>query len=107
MRSRGKPRSIGVALAAALALGLFLPSGAAAQGPAAPTLILGGHLYPRPFGLEYEYGHAEVQASDPQSGVAGHTVLLYESTFPFAAWTQLSTLTPAALRYFSDHQTRQ
>jgi hypothetical protein len=105
MRSRGKPRSIGVALAAALALGLFLPVGAAAQGPTVPTLILGGHLYPRPFGLAYAYGHAEVPASEAQSDVAGQTVLLYESTFPFTGWTQVATLTTDFEGYFTYHQT--
>jgi hypothetical protein len=105
MRSRGKPRSIGVALAAAVALGLLLPGGPAAQGPTVPTLILGGHLYPRPFGLAYAYGHAEVPASEPQSDVAGQTVALYESTFPFTGWTQVATLTTDFEGYFTYHQT--
>ena len=82
-----------------------MSGGAAAQGPTAPTLILGGHLYPRPFGLAYAYGHAEVPASEPQSDVAGQTVALYESTFPFTGWTQVATLTTDFEGYFTYHQT--
>jgi hypothetical protein len=105
MIGRGSLRSICVGCAVAICIALIMPGGAAAQGPTAPTLILGGHLYPRPFGLAYAYGHAEVPASEPQSDVAGQTVALYESTFPFSAWTQVATLTTDFEGYFTYHQT--
>jgi hypothetical protein len=105
MTGRGRLRTICVGLAAAIVAALSIVPHAAAQGPAAPTLILGGHLYPRPFGLAYVYGHAEVPATEPQSDVAGQTVVLYESAFPFTAWTQVATLTTDFEGYFAYHQT--
>src|SRR5437763_16999458 len=105
MIGRGSLRSICVGWAVAICGALIMSGGAAAQGPTAPTLILGGHLYPRPFGLAYAYGHAEVPAREPESDVAGQTVALYESTFPFTGWTQVATLTTDFEGYFTYHQT--
>lgn len=105
MTGRGKPRFICAALAAAAcACALLLPPAATAQ-PAVPTLVLGAHLYPRPFGLTYVYGHAEVPPTEPATDVAGQTVLLYASTFPFTAWTQVATLTTDFEGYYAYHQT--
>ncbi|HEX6457505.1 MAG TPA: hypothetical protein VF032_01195 [Thermoleophilaceae bacterium] len=104
MTGRGRPRSIHAALAAAMVAALLMTSQAAAQ-PAVPTLILGAHQYPRPFGLTYVYGHAEVPPTEPPSDVAGQTVVLYASTFPFTAWTPVATLTTDFEGYFTYHQT--
>lgn len=105
MTGRGRLRSIYAGLAAASVAALIMTAGAAAQGPTVPTLILGGHLYPHPFGLAYVYGHAEVPATEPPGDVAGQTVVLYESVFPFTAWTQVATLTTDFEGYFAYHQT--
>lgn len=105
MAGRGKLSSIGAALAACAALALAGPGTAAAQGPTVPTLILGGHLYPKPFGLAYVYGHTELPATADQTGVAGQTVVLYASTFPYTGWVQVATLTTDFGGYFTYHQT--
>lgn len=95
-------RGIGIALAAALALGA--PAAASAQ-VAAPEVVIGAHLYPRPFGLEYTYGQLRVPDSTPASAVQGQTVALYASVFPFTTWTQVATLTTDFKGYFSYHST--
>jgi hypothetical protein len=95
-----------MAVAGALAaLVLCLPAAASAQGPTVPTVILGGHLYPKPFGNAYVYGHVELPLSQDQSGVAGQTVQLYASPFPFTAWAPVATLTTDFEGYFSYHTT--
>lgn len=104
MAGRAKPRFVGAALVALCACALFAPAGAQAQ-PTVPTLILGGHLYPRPFGLTYVYGHAEVPPSEPSSDVSNQTVALYASDFPFTAWAQVATLKTDWEGYFTYHQT--
>ena len=101
MAGRGKV----IALCAALAVAFACASSALAQGPTVPTTILGGHLYPRPYGNTYVYGHVELPATQDQSGVANQTVALYASPFPFTAWTQVATLTTDFGGYFSYHTT--
>ncbi len=98
---RGATRHL-LLLAAGLTLAL-LPASAAAQNPPAPTVILGGHLYPRPYGNTYVYGRLEVPATQPASTVAGQTVALYASGFPFVDWAQIATLTTDFGGYFSYH----
>jgi hypothetical protein len=98
-------RSIYAALAVCAALALLGPGSAAAQNPPVPTLVLGGHLYPKPFGNAYVYGHAELPATADQSGVAGQTVALYSSVFPYTTWAQVATLTTDFGGYFTYHQT--
>ena len=97
--------SVRAGLATAFVAALLLPASAGAQQPTVRTLILGGHLYPRPFGLAYVYGHAEVPATEPQSDVAGQRVVLNESVFPFTAWTPVATLSTDFEGYFTYHQT--
>jgi hypothetical protein len=104
MAGRGKPRSIGAALAAALALALLAPGAASAQ-VTAPEVILGGHLYPKPYGDTYVYGRLRVPDSQPPSDVVGQTVALYASSFPFTAWAPVATLTTDWEGYFSFHTT--
>lgn len=104
MTGRGRLQSIYAAFAAAIAAALIMTSQAAAQ-PSVPTLILGAHQYPRPFGLTYVYGHAEVPPSEPAGDVAGQTVALYATTFPFTTWTQVATLITDFGGYFTYHQT--
>jgi hypothetical protein len=95
-----------IALAAALAALLAIAgSPASAQGPVARDVILGGHLYPKPFGDTYVYGHVRVPATEPATDVAGQPVALYASVFPFTAWTQVATLTTDFEGYFSYHTT--
>src|SRR5437773_3744309 len=105
MAGGGKLSSLGAALAVWAALALLGPGAAVAQNPPVPTLILGGHLYPKPFGLAYVYGHAELPATADQSGVAGQTVVLYSSTFPYTGWVQVASLTTDFGGYFIYHQT--
>jgi hypothetical protein len=88
-----------------VALLLLLPSGAGAQGPTVPDVILGGHLYPKPYGNTYVYGHVRVPATEPATDVAGQTVQLYASAFPFVDWQQIATLTTDWEGYFSYHTT--
>jgi len=99
MAGRGKT----IALCAALAVAFACASSASAQGPTVPTTILGGHLYPTPYGNTYVYGHVELPATVDQSGVANQTVQLYASAFPFTAWTPVATLTTDFGGYFSYH----
>lgn len=86
-------------------LGLVAPPASAAPAPAVPTTILGAHLYPKPYGNTYVYGHVEVPATQPPSAVAGQTVVLYSSVFPFTTWTPVSTMTTDFEGYFSYHTT--
>jgi hypothetical protein len=95
-------RGIGIALTIALALGAPAAASASAQ-VSAPEVVIGAHLYPRPFGLTYTYGQLRVPDSTPPSAVQGQTVALYASTFPFTAWTQVATLTTDFKGYFSYH----
>jgi hypothetical protein len=97
-------RGIGIALAAALALGAPAAASASAQ-VAAPEVVIGAHLYPRPFGLTYIYGQLRVPDTTPASTVQGQTVALYASVFPFTAWTQVATLTTDFKGYYSYHAT--
>lgn len=76
-----------------------------AQGPVTRDLILGGHLYPKPYGNTYVYGHVRVPATEPATDVAGQTVALYSSVFPFTGWVQVATLTTDFEGYFSYHTT--
>jgi hypothetical protein len=78
-------------------------STARAAGPTVPTVVLGGHLYPKPYGDAYVYGHAELPDSADQSLVAAQTVTLYSSNFPFTGWVQVATLTTDFEGYFSYH----
>jgi hypothetical protein len=95
-----------MAVAGALsALALALPAVGSAQGPTVPTVILGGHLYPKPFGNAYVYGHVELPPTQDQSGVAGQTVQLYASGFPFLDWAPVATLTTDFGGYFTYHAT--
>jgi len=94
-----------IALVVALAALLALAPTASAQGPVARDVILGGHLYPKPFGNTYVYGHVRVPATEPAADVAGQTVALWASPFPFTAWTQVATLTTDFEGYFSYHTT--
>jgi hypothetical protein len=104
MADRGQVRLIGAAAAVCAALAVALVPGVAlAQNPPAPTVILGGHLYPKPFGDTYVYGRLEVPATMPAGAVAGQTVTLYASGFPFANWAQVATLTTDFGGYFSYH----
>jgi hypothetical protein len=90
-------------IAAAAAFATLLLPGVAGAQVTAPTLILGGHLYPRPYGLAYVYGHIELPASEPPSDAAGQTVALYASGFPFTDWAQVATLTTDWEGYFTYH----
>jgi hypothetical protein len=92
-------------LATLVALALVAPGVASAQGVTVPTVILGGHLYPKPFGDTYVYGHVLLPGPERQPGVANQTVALYQSVFPFSAWTQVATLTTDFEGYFSYHTT--
>jgi hypothetical protein len=96
---------LGIACAAAVAaFALLLAGPARAQGVAAPEVILGGHLYPRPFGLTYAYGQVRVPDGTPPGAVAGQTVDLYASTFPFTGWVPVASLTTDWKGYFTYHQ---
>jgi len=101
---RGGRRHI-AAVTVAVALVGVAATPAAAQGPAVPTTILGAHLYPKPYGNTYVYGRVEVPATQPPSAVAGQTVVLYSSVFPFTTWTPVSTMTTDFEGYFSYHTT--
>jgi hypothetical protein len=92
-------------LAVAFAALALAAAPAQAQTPAAPEVILGGHLYPTPYGNTYVYGRLRVPASEPQTDVAGQTVALYASGFPFTAWAPVATLTTDWQGYFSYHTT--
>jgi len=92
-------------LAVALGALLAVAAPASAQGPVARDVILGGHLYPKPYGNTYVYGHVRVPATEPAADVAGQTVALWASAFPFTAWTQVATLTTDFGGYFSYHTT--
>jgi hypothetical protein len=113
MTGRGKGRLACAALVAGLAA-VALPGAAAAakgphvriaQNPPARTLILGGHLYPKPFGDAYIYGHVEVPITEPATDLAGQTVVLYQSAFPFTAFAPVATMTTDFEGYFSFHTT--
>jgi len=93
-------RGIGIALAAALALAA---PAAAPAAVTAPEVVIGAHLYPKPFGLAYTYGQLRVPDGTPPAAVQGQTVALYASVFPFTAWTQVATLTTDFKGYFSYH----
>jgi hypothetical protein len=97
-------RTLIAAISTATLLGLA-GTPASAQGPAVPTTILGAHLYPKPYGNTYVYGRVEVPATQPPSAVAGQTVVLYSSVFPFTTWTPVSTMTTDFEGYFSYHTT--
>jgi hypothetical protein len=92
---------MGIAVALALLLGA--PAAASAATVTAPEVVIGAHLYPRPFGLAYTYGQLRVPESTPSSAVAGQTVALYASGFPFTSWTQVATLTTDFEGYFTYH----
>jgi hypothetical protein len=92
------------AITAAAVMGLAATP-AVAQGPTVPTTILGAHLYPKPYGNTYVYGHVEVPVTQPPSSVAGQTVVLYASIFPFTTWTPVATMTTDFEGYFSYHTT--
>ena len=92
-------------MAVALGALLAVAAPASAQGPVARDVILGGHLYPKPYGNTYVYGHVRVPATEPAADVAGQTVALWASAFPFTAWTQVATLTTDFEGYFSYHTT--
>jgi hypothetical protein len=96
-------RGIQIAVTAALAPSLL--AAAASAAVTAPEVVIGAHLYPRPFGLAYTYGQLRVPDSTPPAAVQGQTVALYASVFPFAAWTQVATLTTDFKGYFSYHAT--
>jgi hypothetical protein len=104
MAGRGNARFARAALAAALGVcALVLPVAAGAQNPPVRTLILGGHLYPKPFGDAYVYGHVEIPITEPAADLQGQTIALYQSAFPFTAFTQVTTLTTDFEGYFSFH----
>jgi hypothetical protein len=81
-----------------------LAAPAAAQGPTVPDVILGGHLYPKPQGLAYVYGQVRVPLGSTQP-VAGQTVALYQSVYPFTDWSQVASLTTDFKGYFSFNET--
>jgi hypothetical protein len=87
------------------ALAVAAPGAASAQGVTSPEVILGGHLYPKPYGNTYVYGRLRVPDTQPASDVAGQTVVLYASGFPFVDWAQVATLTTDWEGYFSYHAT--
>lgn len=95
-------RGIAIALTMALALGAPAAASAAAS-VSAPEVVIGAHLYPRPFGLAYTYGQLRVPDSTPPSAVQGQPVALYASVFPFTTWTQVASLTTDFKGYFSYH----
>jgi hypothetical protein len=81
-----------------------LAAPAAAAPPVVPDVVLGGHLYPKPYGLAYAYGEVRVPAGSTQP-VSGQTVTLYQSIYPFTAWAPVATLTTDFGGYFSFHET--
>jgi hypothetical protein len=87
-------------LAAALALALIFVAPAAAAPPTVPDVVLGGHLYPKPYGLAYAYGQVRVPLGSTQP-VGGQTVTLYQSIYPFTGWAPVATLTTDFGGYFS------
>jgi hypothetical protein len=92
--------------AAALAAPAVQAAPAAAQAPPpAPAVVLGAHLYPKPYGLTYTYGRLEVPDGTAPGAVANQTVVLYSSGFPFSSWTAVATLTTDWEGYFTYHQT--
>jgi hypothetical protein len=97
MRS-GRAHLCGLVTAAALA---FLAAPArAAPPPTVPDVVLGGHLYPKPYGLAYAYGQVRVPLGSTQP-VSGQTVTLYQSIYPFTGWAPVATLTTDFGGYFS------
>ena len=80
-------------------------SRAHAQGVTAPEVVLGAHLYPKPYGLTYVYGRLRVPDGTPASAVANQKVDLSAPVFPFNAWAVVATLTTDWEGYFSYHQT--
>ena len=91
-------------LAAAFAFALAIAAPVAAAPPTVPDVVLGGHLYPKPYGLAYTYGQVRVPLGSPQP-VSGQTVTLYQSVYPFTAWAPAATLTTDFGGYFSFHET--
>lgn len=100
---RGGRRYI-AALMALAALSVMAAS-AAAQGPTVPDVILGGHLYPKPYGNTYVYGHVRVPPTEPATDMANQKVVLYSSVYPFTGWTPVVTLVTDWEGYFSYHTT--
>jgi hypothetical protein len=100
-RGRANVAPFGALVALALVLA---PSPAAAQQGAPPEVVLGGHLYPRPYGLAYVYGQLRVPDGTPPSAVAGQRVDLYATNSPFRAWAPLTSLTTDWKGYFTFHQ---
>jgi hypothetical protein len=93
-------------IAGAIALFALLIVTTPASGQVtAPEVILGGHLYPKPYGNTYVYGRLRVPDSQPQTDVASQTVALYTSAFPFVDWAPVATLTTDWEGYFSYHTT--
>jgi hypothetical protein len=93
----------GHALALATSLVLLVTGAAHAQDET--QLVLGAHLYPKPRGLTYVYGHIKPPLGVPLTQFGGQTVVMYESVFPFLAWQQIATLTTDWQGYFSLSQT--
>jgi len=102
MRTSGGTQKLAAALAAALVVGLWaVAAPVSAQGPAAPEVQLNGHLYPKPFGLAYVYGHYRLPDSQPQDQAAGQPVTLYAAAFPYTAWQTVGGSTTDWKGYFS------
>lgn len=99
MRS-GRADLCALVTAVALALWVTAPAAAAAAPPTVPDVVLGGHLYPKPYGLAYAYGQVRVPLGSTQS-VSGQTVTLYQSIYPFTGWAPVATLTTDFGGYFS------
>lgn len=92
-------------LSALVALAVCAAPAAAAPSPTVRDVVLGGHLYPKPFGDTYVYGQVRVPASEPATDQAGQTVALYASAFPFTDWVPVATMTTDFKGYFSYHAT--
>jgi hypothetical protein len=85
-------------------LALWCAAPAAAAPPTVPDVVLGGHLYPKPYGLAYAYGQVRVPLGSTQP-VSGQTVTLYQSIYPFTGWAPVATLPTDFGGYFSFHET--
>jgi hypothetical protein len=95
-------RKLAASLVAALVVCLAAVAGpASAQGPAVPEVQLNGHLYPKPFGLAYVYGHYRLPDWQPQEQAAGQPVTLYAAVFPYTAWQAVGSSTTDWKGYFS------
>lgn len=101
MRS-GRAHLCALVTCVALALAFAGPA-TAATPPTVPDVILGGHLYPKPYGLAYTYGQVRVPLGSTQP-VSNQTVTLYQSVYPFTDWAPVATLTTDFGGYFSFHE---